>query len=76
MGFHVADTSVFGLLFSFVGHVNQQVEPITIGIALQDRKELVFVKKQKFLHCRTKLVQQTAVLFATGVTCRFRFRSL
>ena len=41
---------IFCSLLLFVGHVDQKIEPVTLGIAFDDRAELLFVELQEFLN--------------------------
>jgi len=55
---------ILGTLFSFVGGVNQKIEPMGIWIVFYNRQQVPFVEDDDVMHSFGKLVQQPLTLLA------------
>ena len=67
MRFHVTKVGVFRLLLFFVRHMDQEIEPVALGVALDNCLELLFVKSEQFLYGNGEFFHQAAVFFASQI---------
>ena len=66
----MAKIVVLDLLLFLIRHVDQDVEPITVVVTINDRQPLLFVELQDFPNRYTELIQETVVFFTAGTAER------
>jgi hypothetical protein len=64
--FHMPDQSVFGFVFSFNCHVNQDIEAGKIGVAVDDGARLLRVQQGQFMNCIQKSIDEFPLFLAKG----------
>ena len=70
MHLHMPEVGILGRLFPLVGHVDQDVKPVTIYVTVDNCQPLLFVEIQEIANGDPELLQ-TPLMFRTarGARC-------
>jgi hypothetical protein len=66
----MAKIVILDLLLFLIRHVDQDIEPTTVVVAINDRQPLLFVELQDFPNRYTERIQETVVFFTPGTAER------
>jgi hypothetical protein len=66
----MAKIVILDLLLFLIRHVDQNIEPITVVVTINDRQPLLFVELQDFPNRYAELIQETVVFFTAGTAER------
>jgi hypothetical protein len=66
----MAKIVILDLLLFLIRHVDQDIEPTTVVVAINDRQPLLFVELQDFPNRYTERIQETVVFFTAGAAER------
>jgi hypothetical protein len=64
MSLQMVQVGILGRVLPLVRHMDQEIETIAVRIAVNDRHELLLVKRQYLMHRVAKGIQETSALLA------------